>query len=72
VVELADIKNVVFVAEHGRFVSVDIQIVWSRKKGYYCWESGLFVTAVHAVSDRLGFVRTDDREKAVFFEKLKS
>jgi hypothetical protein len=58
VVELLDVKSVLFELDDGPFVIVDIAIVRSTKYSYYNWEFLCSIPLVHLVTIELRLVCT--------------
>lgn len=69
-VELANIHNVVFVFENGRFVVVHVQVVGCRENGDEAGETGRLTLAVHTVAGVLRLVRADDGQQVVFLQEV--
>lgn len=68
-VELADVHDVVFVLQYGRFVVINIKVVGSTEDSHDARKPGGARLSVHSVAGILSFMGANDREEIVLLEK---
>lgn len=69
IVELLNIKGVLFKLNDGALVVVDVAVVWSRENCNHCREFLCAVPFVHFVSVKLSFMGPQYREELVLLKK---